>query len=289
MGSSRWVQRPVQALVCVTMLAWSLSPARADDTPADLIAQAEAQYAAGNVEQAMKLAGQAIEADPANARAWVLRGAMATELGKHEQAVADLNHALETLKHDDPRVYNLRGTAHFKLGHIAESIADFDRYLAAVPEAEPRHWQRGISYYYAKRFDEGRKQFEGYQTVDDNDVENVVWRYLCMAQDVGAEKAREAMLPVGHDRRVPMMVIYDLYRDKASVDDVLAAARAGEPGNEELHHRLFYAHLYVGLWHESMGQAEQSIEHMRTAVEKYPVKHYMGDAARVHLQLREAE
>ena len=66
------------------------------------------------------------------------------------------------------------------------------------PDQEPAHWKRGISYYYAGRFDEGRKQFEGYQTVDDNDVENAVWRYSVhgasgwTGQGAGRNVARQA-------------------------------------------------------------------------------------------------
>jgi len=48
----------------------------------------------------------------------------------------------------------------------------------------------------------------------------------------------------------------------------------------------FYAHLYVGLFHEAAGRADESLRHIQTAVKKYPSQHYMGDVARVHLQLR---
>ena len=86
--------------------------------------------------------------------------------------------------------FDQRGSERFMLGQIAESIADFDRYLQLRPDQEPWHWKRGISYYYAGRYDEGRRQFEGYQTVDDNDVENAVWRYLCMARSAGRCRRR---------------------------------------------------------------------------------------------------
>src|SRR4029077_18897172 len=130
------------------------------------------------------------------------------------EALADLNKVLEL----DPKraeVINRRGALHFKLGQIKESVADFDRFIALRPDEALGHWMRGISLYYAGRFDDGRKQFVGYEKVDTNDVENAVWRYICMAKTVGADKARDTILKIGNDKRIPMMVVYELFSGKA--------------------------------------------------------------------------
>ena len=84
-------------------------------------------------------------------------------------------------------------------------MADFDKYVELKPDAESRQWERGISYYYAGEFAKGAKQFELYQTYHDQDVENSVWRYLCVAREGGVEKAQANMLPIENDRRIPMM------------------------------------------------------------------------------------
>ena len=128
--------------------------------------------------------------------------------------------------------YYLRGREHFRLGKIEKSVADLDHYVRLRPDQESRQWERGISYYYAKQYKQGAAQFELYQTFHDNDVENSVWRFLCMVGDVGVEKARQVMLPIKNDRRVPMMQIFDLYRGKLQPQDVLAAAKAGDPPAE---------------------------------------------------------
>ena len=44
------------------------------------------------------------------------------------------------------------------------------------------------------------------------------------------------------------------------------------------------AHLYIGLYYEAAGKAKLAREHIALAVENR-VDHYMGDVARVHLQL----
>jgi lipoprotein NlpI len=182
-----------------------------------------------------------------------------------------------------------RGTEHFKLGNIKESISDFDQFIALKPRFAPYHWQRGIAYYYAGRFEDGRKQFESHQTVNPNDVENAAWHFLCVARSAGVEKARAALIPIKEDARVPMMEVHALLAGKAKPEDVIKAASAGEPSASELNRRLFYAHLYVGLYFEATGEATQAHEHILQAVNAYKTDDYMGDVARVHLQLQKVQ
>src|SRR6185295_9543257 len=157
------------------------------------------------------------------------------------KSIADYTKAL-TLEPKAADGYQLRGLVHFKAGKIKESIADFDKYIELQPEAKVSHWQRGISCYYAGQFDKGAKQFEGYQEFDSNDVENAVWRFMCMVRAEGIAKARKQILKIGDDKRVPMRQVYDLYKGDLKPEDVLKAAKANN--------QLFYAHLYVGIYYD---------------------------------------
>jgi lipoprotein NlpI len=254
------------------------------ETVADLHLAARAAFGKGKTDEALTLAGKAIALEPTNAQTHYFRGTLNEALRRNAEAVADFDKALQL----DARLadaYDRRGSEQFKLGRIKESVADFDKYLELRPEHKPRHWKRGISYYYTGQFDEGKKQFEGYQTFDSNDVENAVWRYLCMARANGVEKARAEILKIGDDRRVPMRQIYDLYRGQSKPEEVLAAARAGQPDPDDLNERLFYAHLYLGLYHEAAGDKKLALEHLRKAAEDHRIGHYMWDVARVHYQL----
>src|SRR6266705_2960887 len=114
----------------------------------------------------------------------------------------------------------------------------------------------------------GAEQFKLHQTVNGNDVENAAWRYLSMARAGNVEEARASILPIEHDSRVPMMQIYALYKGKAGVDDVLAAAKEGNPPPGVLRERLFYAHLYIGLYYEAAGKAKLARDHIALAVQK---------------------
>ena len=211
----------------------------------------------------------------------------AARKGDHDRAIVLLSDVLKK----DPKealAWYYRGRANFCAGKIAESVADFDKYVELVPNAESQQWERGISYYYAGEYAKGAKQFELYQTFHNQDVENSAWRYLCVARSEGVEKAQANMLPIENDGRVPMMQIYDLYRGKLKPEEVLKTAEAGNPTKESLNTRLFYAHLYIGLWHEAAGRADEAKQHLLKA-EQHKIGHYMWDVAHIHAERLRAD
>ena len=251
----------------------------------ELQRQAKAAYANGKREEAVKLMTQAIDAEPNNPRGYFLRARFHEENRELTKAITDY---CEVIKLDPrlPDAWQNRGSTHFKLGHIKESIADFDKFIELLPFEAPQHWQRGIAYYYAGRFEAGRKQFELHQTVNPNDVENAVWHFLCVARASNVEKARAALIPIQGDSRVPMMEVHALFAGKLKPEDVLKAAAAGDPPQPRLNRQLFYAHLYLGLYFEALGDDKQAREHIAKAAGEFQTGDYMGDVARVHLLLR---
>ncbi|MFN4258049.1 MAG: tetratricopeptide repeat protein [Gemmataceae bacterium] len=271
-------------LFSVSLLVCGLLTADVDD----LLKQARAALQQGKAQEALTLLNQAIARDADNPQAYLLRGIVHEAQEEHDKAVADFSKTIQL----DPKAadaYNRRGSEQFKLGKIKESIDDFDQFLALRPQEAPAHWKRGISYFYVRRFADGQKQFEGYQDVDANDVENAVWRFLCMVPLVGVDKARGDMLQIGKDKRVPMMEVYDLYLGKIKPEDVLAAATAGQPNAESRNRQLFYAHLYLGLYYEVMGDARKAYDHLNRATDQHKIGHYMWDVARVHRDLLKAK
>ena len=256
----------------------------AEPTFEALLREAETAYAKGARTEATSLAGRAIEAEPKDPRGYFLRGRIEAAAKEHKRAIADIGESIQR----EPRAaapYQLRGVEHFMLGHIEESITDFDRFVERSPGQAPYHWQRGIAYYYAGRYEDGRKQFELHQSVNPHDVENAVWHYLCVARVAGLAKAQSALIPIQGDARVPMAQVHALFAGQGKPEDVLAAARAGDPSPERLRDQLFYAHLYLGLYYEAAGDAKRARESITRAAVEFKEDHYMGEVARVHLQL----
>ncbi|HTU20900.1 MAG TPA: hypothetical protein VMG10_22805 [Gemmataceae bacterium] len=253
------------------------------DTVEDYVQQGRRALMNKQADKAVKLGDKAIAAAPKDARGYLVRGVGYEMLRQHDKAIADFTRCIER----DPKraeAYDHRGSEQFILGHIKESLDDFDKFLKLQPKAAPSHWKRGISLYYAGRYEAGRQQFKDGDKVFADDVENAVWHFLCNAKEKGIDKARGEILKIGKDNRVPMMKVYDLYLGKCKPADVLAAAEAGEAPPEMRKERLFYAHLYLGLFHDARGYKEKALEHMNLAAGKYRVG-YMGDVAHVHAEL----
>ena len=186
--------------------------------------------------------------------------------GAAQQAAPDIQTMIE------------RAMVDFAGGRIAESVAAFDNIARLAPRSAPQLWQRGIALYYARRYQDCREQFEAHRLVNANDVENAAWHFLCVARAGSIGEAREALLPVGPDPRVPMRQIYDMLRDSLSPEGVLAAAKADPEA-------VFFAHLYIGLYFEAAGNRARALEHITmAAADRFaPVGGYMHAVARVHL------
>jgi len=235
----------------------------------------------GDQNKALDQVSHVIAAHPDYAQAYYVRGQIHSAMDHHEKAIADYDQSLSF----DPKAFptfQQRGCEHFFLGHIDKSLEDFDKYLQLAPAQAPYHWQRGISLYYAGRFEDGRKQFELHQTVNPNDVENAVWHFLCVARQSGIAKARELLIPISGDGRVPMMQVHALFAQKAKPEDVLAAAREGETSTGRVQQQLFYAYLYLGLYYEALGDQKLTREYIFKAADMSKPYNYMGAVARVH-------
>jgi tetratricopeptide (TPR) repeat protein len=181
---------------------------------------------------------------------------------------------------DDARGYIQRGMVYFKLAKIAESIQDFDHAEQLNPIVKPYLWQRGLSYYYSEQYQLGAEQFEIDLTVNSQDVEETVWRYLCIAQFQGVETAKNTLLPVKNDPRPVLRSVYDLFAGNCTPEELLKIGDTdGKRGN-------FYSHLYLGLYYEAEQNIEQAKTYINQAATQYQIEDYMWNLAVVHQQLR---
>lgn len=253
--------------------------------PQDTLRDASEALRSGDPARAVQIATALIERsdDSAGDARWI-RGNALEALGEYASAADDYRQ-LAVQQPSEPRLFLALGSARFKSGDIAGSIEAFDSASELEPSLGPQLWQRGISHYYAKRYADGVRQFETHRTVNPEDVENSVWHFLCAAAIDGPEQARMGLIPVSRDGRIPMKEILELYRGDGSPGTVLEVAkrarddgRGGSP--------VFYAHLYLGLYFEAMGDSGQSKEHIDEAVGFDLQRNYMWQVARIHQGLR---
>lgn len=248
----------------------------------------------GNSADALKVMDGIIADAPEDPAPWRLRGRMREAVRDFEGADADLS---VWIARGDPTAADrhIRGACRYRVGRIDAALADWNRELQIDPSRAPGHWQRGIALHQAGRFAEGRAQFELHRTVNPDDVENALWHFLCVAAEDGPEAAREALLETSGDRRRPMAELFDLYRsgapDAERIARVEAAARRGsEEDSDERRTAMFYADLYLGLYHEALGDAENAALRLGAAARAAEAagsgRHYMHDVAVIHMKPR---
>ena len=187
----------------------------------------------------------------------------------------------------DARTSARNGMAAFEKGEVEQSITLFDAAEEADPRYATRLWQRGLSYYYADRFTDARKQFLMDVAENPNDTEEAVWHLLAMARSepLGLTAARSKMIKVGRDPRRVMRTVEEAFRNgnAESVASLEAIANDGSAGDR------FYASLYRGLLAEAAGQPKVSADWIAKAVDNREYAQssdYMYALARVHQSRR---
>jgi len=115
----------------------------------------------------------------------------------------------EQIEKLSPRKLVQLGMIYFKQGDVESSIEIFDRAEKLDDSLTPYLWQRGISYYYVDRFQDGSDQFRYDVKVNPLDVEEIVWDIACqyMANRKNEKFVVDKMsLPKGKTDRRKIMV-----------------------------------------------------------------------------------
>jgi len=277
----------MRTLMAALLAAIPMTLAAADDAK-ELLDKAGEAFKDGKFKDAAELAEKATKADAKNVDAPYLAGLSYSRLREHDAAIKAFTIALDR----NPKfliAQDRRGDNRLKTGQWKDAIADFDAYLAVHPKDAADHWRRGIALYYAGRFDDGVKQFDLHRTVNPEDVENSAWHYLCNARANTPKKAREDLIPVTKDARVPMKEVLELYAGKLKPQDVVDAAENSKLKGPALTSARFYAHLYVALYYESEKDDKKAMEHIAIAAEKHKIGDYMWDVADAHLKMLNAK
>jgi lipoprotein NlpI len=110
-------------------------------------------------------------------------------------------------------------------------------------------------------------------------MENAAWHFFCVARAETPARARATILPCDRDRRIMRGEIYDMLRGLITPAQVVEAAGSYEAAQ-------FYAHLYVGLYFEALGDRTTAMEHLKLAADaRYDgLAGFMNDVARVHVR-----
>lgn len=285
-------------LLCAVALAWSQGQQLRNN---DVIISAEQEefirrsqdaYRHGDHGEALQWASRAVVADQTNYVGYAHRAQLNDAMRRFDAAVVDYSSAYQY----NPRnihLLRMRAQAHFRAGRVLDAIKDWESYRDREPQPEKtlKMFQLGIAYAVAGQYEDGRKLFGWFNTVESEDVEAAAWHYLCVARGADADgvaKARNSLLEVDNDKRLPMMQINELLKGNIGPSDVFAAAKSGDPSESELKQRLFYSHLYVGVYYLADGRNWLARGHLSRAANTWQpdavmdqTLNYMADVSRV--------
>lgn len=96
-----------------------------------------------DLQQAIRDLDRAIELNPKDAGAYVVRGMIYNNLGDHRQAISDLDRGIE-LNPNDALAYGNRGIAYSKLAEHRRGIRDLDRAIQLNPKLAEAYVDRGV-------------------------------------------------------------------------------------------------------------------------------------------------
>lgn len=170
-------------------------------------------------------------------------------------------------------------------GEAKDSLPLFDSVVKLRPESAAHNWQRGIALCTCGDFERGAEQFKQHHDVNPDDVENSAWYFLCVAKTKGVDAAKKVVIPSRGDGRQPMMTILKLLQGEVEPEVVLQAAVAPQIAEQARPMAQFYADLYVGLYFDSLGNAEQAIKYLKRS-QQYDRSGYMVRTAQVYLNAR---
>lgn len=220
----------------------------------------------------------------------LLPSAQATEQQMLDQFAKDLPAAIAQLveKPNDIATLSQAGDLHLFLQQYPQSVAAFEKMIALDPSQDAPHWRLGIAYYFAGQYEKSARQFAKYHAYDARDRENGVWKFLAQARLSGVETARREMLEYTRFDREPFPALYEMLAGKRTPESVLE--HAATPALASDRQVQFFAHYYVGLMRDLMGNRPEAVAHLTKAVAIFTPATaqgggpgYMWQIARLHL------
>ena len=180
------------------------------------------------------------------------------------------------------------------LGEFQKAEADYQAMVKLKPDLDASHWRLGIAMYFSGHPEQAAAQFDRYNSFDNVDRENGIWRYLSHRTAFGKEKAQEQLLKYEKDDRPPFKEVYRLFDGSLTAPEVLASISADLP-EDTRNSRLFYAHLYIGLNCAAENDRDEALASLRLAtLNPWPRKagfgpDYMWHIGRLRYIQRKAE
>ena len=200
----------------------------------------------------------ALTRDKENVPALSRRGVCLERLGKHEEAIADFTHLLESVPAEQASlIYFNRAGSYRALGRLDEAVVDYTHALEHTSDVLPIYIERSISYRLMDRNEEALLDIERALAIDPKNADLLNLRAIEKIQlndvhgalaDLDAAIGLEPKNAAFFANRAG--VLENMGEKAKAIDDYTAALRL-EPGNAKFYYRRGYLYRLSGKTAES--------------------------------------
>lgn len=200
----------------------------------------------------------ALTRDKENVPALSRRGVCLERLGKHEEAIADFTHLLESVPAEQASlIYFNRAGSYRALGRLDEAVIDYTHALEHTSDVLPIYIERSISYRLMDRNEEALLDIERALAIDPKNADLLNLRAIEKIQlndvhgalaDLDAAIGLEPKNAAFFANRAG--VLENMGEKAKAIDDYTAALRL-EPGNAKFYYRRGYLYRLSGKMAES--------------------------------------
>ena len=234
----------------------------------------------GRHDQAVADYDKALELDADVAGARHNRALSLAELGQHERAVADWTAALE----EDPRgtrAYLGRAADYTALGDYARALADYEALIRLQPQSGDGYFGRGRVRFYSEDYLQAASDFIRAHRLDPS-LYTAVWIYLARKRaDIPGEKTLAVEAGTAGAGAWPSPLI-GLFLGNASPAAVETAASEGAP--MRVREQRCEAAFYLSQWHLTRGERQRAETLLREAATNCPRTFVEQEAAIAELR-----
>ena len=243
--------------------------------------QGMAYSAKGDQDRAIASFDQAIKLRPDYSEAFYDRALAFESKDAYAQAIADYSKAIELYPEDATAYYN-RGSDRILLGQFAEAMFDFDQAAQLNADyTELAAWNKGIAQVNLGKYPEAVNLIKQYLAVKPRFTYGGLWLYLAEAGAGGNPKANLITRFGGEDLGEWPGAIVSLYMGTATVDQVRAAAKQGDP--EYVEDQACQAAFYIGALALISGKTEDGRRDLTAAATTCPKSFFERAAAQAML------
>lgn len=239
------------------------SALKIDPEATDALYNRAAAYAImGRDDLALEDFARLLKIAPHDADSLYYRAQIYAREGKYETAITDLDRVLELVPEDfEARLQ--RAGFEIMLTRYDDAIGDLDRLVKTTPDAPAALYNRGRAKFLKRDFGGAAKDFAAAMQNRNDNPYAALRLYLATARagkpDPGPLAAAAKAFP---DGQWPLSIVA-FYQGKLAEDDLVAAAKAGDPAAD----LTAEAQYYLGEWALAKGDTPSARSHFQAALD----------------------